>query len=212
MSCKCGNNWINNHAYIVNNPTDNINHEKYITIEDYLNNEKVINDVKNKKFFLVCNNGHILKQYKSDIRKSHFQHKNIGDLDENKMSEWHALWQSEFPPHMNEIKFFHKDMNKKFRIADTLIDNNSIVEFQHSDIPKSEIDNRKQDYSLVNKKINWVIDANDSIEIYKLSNGRIYIEFKPEYFWKFNNYKSYDCIFLNINHSESILTKRLKLI
>tara|TARA_Y100000389_G_scaffold7474_1_gene7174 strand:- start:4376 stop:7897 length:3522 start_codon:yes stop_codon:yes gene_type:complete len=201
MSCKCSNNWKNNYAYIVDNINDNINNEKCITIEDYLNNEELINDVKNKKCFLVCNNGHILKQYKSDIRKSHFQHKNIGDLDENKMSDWHSLWQAEFPPHMNEIKYFHKDMNKKFRIADTLIDNDSIVEFQHSDIPKSEIDNRKQDYSLVNKKINWVIDANDSIEIYKLSNERIYIEFKND-FWKFNNYKSYDSIFLNINHKE----------
>ena len=51
MPCKCENNWINNHAYIVNNPTDNINNEKYITIEDYLNSEELINDVKKKKTF-----------------------------------------------------------------------------------------------------------------------------------------------------------------
>ena len=43
MPCKCENNWKNNHAYIVDNINDNINHEKYITIEDYLNNENLNN-------------------------------------------------------------------------------------------------------------------------------------------------------------------------
>ena len=45
-------------------------------------------------------------------------------------------------------------MTKKYRRTNVDLNDNQIIEFQHSKIAKSEVSNRKKDYGLVIKKIN----------------------------------------------------------
>ena len=83
--CKCNSLFISQYCYINNNA---------IYIDDYITN-KLIYDTNELK----CSNGHLLiPVINGKKRKPHFRHKNAIDLDHsNKMTEWHAEWQGNFP-------------------------------------------------------------------------------------------------------------------
>ena len=61
-----------------------------IHIHDYLNDQNLISQVKNKQKKLVCAYGHLLTSYQSNIRKNHFKHLHNEDLDNYPMTEWHC--------------------------------------------------------------------------------------------------------------------------
>jgi len=141
----------------------------------------------------------------------YFRHKNNEDTCSNLMTEWHSEWQSNF---LNtEIDF--KKLNKNQiddRRADVVIEeHNLILEFQHSKIDITEVNNRMNDYNLHNKKIIWIIDGNSFIKVTELKDSnKIYLEFEKEN-WKYKSFISYDCIFIDIkNNIYKVYPKEIK--
>jgi len=113
------------------------------------------------------------------------------------MTEWHCEWQSNFP--ITEVEFKKKcETQIKNRIADVLLNDNNVIEFQHSLMTKEEVDNRINDYKLHNKHIMWIIDGNKGIKINELKYcERVYLEFISET-WKFESFINCEYIYVNI--------------
>lgn len=193
---KCNISFYTHISYIVQNKDDKITDSTdIIKIDDYLKNNILQEEIKNGKKFLVCKNNHELIKYKSEIRKSHFRHKNSDDTGGQPMTEWHANWQSYFKN--TEVNFPRLLNGIKNRRADVVI-GDYVLEFQHSMISKNEVENRCKDYMLHNKKIYWIINCNGSVKIEFLElNGTFLIEFKDD-IWKYENFINQDYIYLNI--------------
>lgn len=187
---KCNINFQTQYAYIDNNISSN----KYIHISECIQHKNKYIGVCN----FYCRNQHELVFVNGKKNKPHFRHKNTNDLDfSNPMTEWHCEWQSNFP--ITEVEF-KKICEKqiKNRRADILLDDNNIIEIQHSLITKDEVENRINDYKFHNKNIIWVIDGNEGIIITELTySKRIYLEFVSQN-WKFESFINCDYIYINI--------------
>lgn len=182
--CNC--NFNSSYAYIVRDFSDKISNDNKITIVEYLDNKILQRKIKKNKRYLVCSNGNELIKYESNIKRSHFKHKN--DPNGDGMCEWHKNWQ-------NKFDIIEKHIGN--RIADAIVHDN-VIEFQHSYISMDEVKQRGIDYLEYNKKINWIIDCNDSITIYE--SGDIYLIKFIKDTWKYEHFISNDFIFLNINN------------
>jgi len=166
----------------------------------FINNEQihVQSYIKqNNKQKITCQKGHELILVNGNKNMAHFRHKNSNDVGGNPMTLWHCEWQSHFP--ITEKIYPKKTEQIKTRIADVVINDKKIIEIQHSKCDKEEVDNRKHDYQLHGMIIDWVIDGNKNIDvkILKFSN-RIFLEFTSDY-WKYESFKSYEYIFIDIN-------------
>lgn len=184
----CDSTFDTQHAYIV----DDMDDEPFqrIEINKYLKLRGLQQSVNNKSKFLVCENGHELIKCESDDIKCYFRHKNPNDL-----SSWHAEWQNRFDN--TEISFSKMDGGLSGRRADAVIDD-IVIEFQHSYISPDEVEQRKSDYALHNKTINWVIDCNEKVLVKKLEiSNRFIIQFRSNH-WKYLSFLSHDYIYLNI--------------
>jgi competence CoiA-like predicted nuclease len=180
MSHLCNVNFISNFCYINGNA---------INVYDYIKN----ND-KQKK---TCQKGHELILVNGEKIKPHFRHKNSNDIGGNPMTLWHCEWQGYFP--ITEKIFKRKPEQIKERRADVFINESKILEIQHSKYDGEEVDNRKHDYKLHGIDIIWLIDGNKDIDVKVLEySQRVYLEFKTNY-WKYESFKSYDYIFIDIN-------------
>jgi len=187
--CKCI--FDSQIAYIINDINDNIDKDNKITIIDYLNNKKIQKKVKKGKIFLVCEYKQELIKYESNMRCSHFKHKNIENNNNyNEMSEWHRNWQNNFDIEKQEICIGN-------RRADVCIDNN-VIEFQHSKISIELVDERNKNYTENNKNILWVIECNNDIQI-NIIEKEYNIEFINNY-WKYDSFINCDYIFLDNNN------------
>lgn len=165
-----------------------INNEQ-IYVKDYINN--------NNKQNIFCQNGHELILVNGKKLKPHFRHKNSCDVGGNPMTLWHVEWQSYFP--ITEVCFSCKPNQIKQRRADVLLNEKKTLEIQHSKYEKEEIDNRKHDYNLHEIDIIWLIDGSKNIDVKILEySNRVYLEFTSDY-WKYESFKSYDYIFIDIN-------------
>jgi hypothetical protein len=144
-----------------------------------------------------CQNNHELIAVHPKKKKPHFRHKNISDTGGEPMTEWHCEWQSYFP--VIEKSFFCKPTQIKERRADVVLNDTTILEIQHSKYERTEIDNRKHDYSLHNINIIWLIDGNENINVNILhSSKRYFLEFQNDY-WRYESFKGYDYIYIDIN-------------
>jgi len=179
---KCNINFQTQYAFINN---------ECITIDQYIEN--------NNKCDIKCCNGHELTCANGNIKKPYFRHKNKNDTGGNPMTEWHCEWQGNFPiteyffPKRNEIQI-------KDRRADVFLqEHDIIVEFQHSKIDNNEVNDRKNDYELNNKKIIWIIDGNDdTIKITHLNYcNRFFLEFISDT-WKYKSFTCHDFIYIDI--------------
>ena len=183
---KCNINFQSKFAYVRN---------KCINTNDYVN--EYVNN--NKKSKLKCINGHELIFANGQVKSPYFRHKNSDDVGGFPMTEWHCEWQSNFP---NTEQPFPKinDKQIKNRKADVLIkDHNFVVEFQHSKIDYDEVNNRKNDYDLNDKKTIWIIDGNNGISVKNLDYcNRIFLEFTTDT-WKYKSFICYEYIFIDIN-------------
>jgi hypothetical protein len=184
---KCDCYFDSQYAYIVKELNDEISEENKITIVEYLDNEKLQIKIKKNKQYLVCSNGNELIKYESNIKRSHFKHKN--DPNSDGMSEWHKKWQSNF-------EITEKPIGNRF--ADACVDN-VVLEFQHSRIPKNLIDERKLNYDNNNKELLWIIDCKDSVNIDELENNRYMITFNNSELWKYENFISHNTIYLDVD-------------
>jgi hypothetical protein len=144
-----------------------------------------------------CQNNHELIAVHPRKKIPHFRHKNNSDTGGNPMTNWHAEWQSYFP--ITEKRFLCKPTQIKERIADIVLNDTTILEIQHSKYERTEIDNRKHDYNLHNINIIWLIDGSENINVNILhSSKRYFLEFQNDY-WRYENFKSYDYIYIDIN-------------
>ena len=166
----------------------------------FINNEQihVQSYIKqNNKQKITCQKGHELILVNGNKNMAHFRHKNSNDVGGNPMTLWHCEWQSHFP--ITEKIYPQKPTQIKTRIADVVINDKTTLEIQHSKCSTEEVDNRKHDYQLHGINIYWVIDGNNNIDvkILKFSN-RVFLEFTSDY-WKYESFKSYEYIFIDIN-------------
>ena len=166
----------------------------------FINNEQIHVQTyitQNNKQKITCQKGHELILVNGNKNIAHFRHKNSNDVGGNPMTLWHCEWQSHFP--ITETTYPKKQEQIKTRRADVVINDKKILEIQHSKCDKEEVDNRKHDYLLHGINIYWLIDGNQHIDvkILKFSN-RCFLEFTLDY-WKYENFKSYEYIFIDIN-------------
>lgn len=179
MFC-CNVNFMSQYAFV---------NEKQIYINDYIDEYKG---------YITCQNGHqLIPVVNVNKRIPHFRHKNSDDVGGNPMTLWHSEWQALFP--ITEKSFPLKPGQIKERRADVVLNNNTILEIQHSKYEKDEIENRKHDYNLHNINIIWLVDGNTGIKVKKLEfQNRVFLEFIDEH-WKYESFKCYDCIYIDIN-------------
>jgi len=101
----------------------------------------------------------------------------------------------------HQVKKINEKQIENRRADVNIIEHNLILEFQHSKIDLTEVNNRMNDYELHNLKIIWIIDGNNSIKVTNLDYcNRIYLEFEKET-WKYKSFISYDYIFIDINQN-----------
>jgi len=144
---------------------------------------------KDKKIF--CKNGHELIYVNSKTIKPHLRHCNTSI--NNPITDWHGKWQSHFDK--KEILYKNPQQISKRR-SDADLDD-KVIEFQHSRISKEEVNNRKNDYTIVNNKpIFWIVHGEDSINVEYFKN-RVFLEFLGE-FWKYESFIDYNFIFIDI--------------
>jgi len=175
-------------AYIIKNLKETPKDQ--ITIEEYLNNERIQTSVKKGKTFLVCENHNELIKYESETRKNHFKHKHCKHDADNPMTEWHKEWQECFPN--TEIKIGN-------RRADAVVDKR-VLEFQHSKISQEDIKARNDNYRKQGYKIFWIIDCNNGMQIERLSNTKVptyLLTFMKEGRWKYDKFMDNKYIYLH---------------
>ena len=185
MSIKCCLNYQSLYAFIDN---------KQIHIDDLV---KLADEKVKQKF--KCINGHPLIFANGKKNKPHFRHKNAEDMGTEPMTEWHSEWQGNFP--LTEIDFFKINIKQiKDRRADVVLSNSEYnIEFQHSHIEKIEIQNRKKDYGLHNRKILWIIHGDKTINVKYLEySNRYFLEFITDK-WKYESFIDYEYIFIDID-------------
>lgn len=160
----------------------------------HINNQvvNIINYDKLQKPICYCRNNHelIYISKSKDGKREHFKHK---DNEYYGMSFWHEEFQSYFE---NTEIWGEKNNNiqSKTRRADVMLNNDTIIEFQHSVISKEEVDSRRVDWKTHNKEIIWVINGNIGVEIYNISDSRCIFYFIDD--WKYNSFIEYDEIYI----------------
>lgn len=163
----------------------------------YIDGKEVKIDDFDNKSTPYCKNGHELTYVKGSKVKSYFRHKNSCDTYSSNVGEWHLEWQSNFPSTEIEFKQLKGQICK--RRADVLLNEQTVVELQHSFINKQSVEERKKDYKLHNKNIVWIIDGNYDIKISRLDHAnRVYIQFIKDT-WRFESFISYDTVYYDIN-------------
>ena len=185
---KCNCEFDSQIVYIVkniNNNVDNkINISKHcISIHDYLRDNDLKRKIKKRKRFLVCKSGNELIKYESNERKNHFKH-NIENYHE--MSEWHKNWQNEFK--YTEIKIGNNRAD--------VVEGEYVLEFQYSMISKDLVNSRNENYKNNNKKLLWIIDGNENLDIKEIDNHRIMLKFSNQ-LWKYESFLESEFIFIN---------------
>lgn len=183
---KCHMNCSSQYAYLRDN-------EQSIHVDDYIKRKRNLTCQN-----IFCLKGHELVCANGKKNKPHFRHKNLGDMYNNPMTEWHAEWQGNFPK--TEIEFKKTcEQQIKTRIADVLLSETHVIEFQHSEMTKDEVNNRTSDYNIHNKTIIWVIDGNKNILVNELpKSGRVYLEFVTN-LWKFQSFINCEFIYIDID-------------
>jgi hypothetical protein len=197
---KCNINFTSQYVHIkTNGETLCLNINEYIEqFENY------------KNCVLYCNNNHELCFANGKKVKPYFRHKNSEDTGGYPMSTWHCEWQSNFP--ITEVVFNKiNDKQIKERRADVFLNDNFVIEFQHSKINAEDVNNRMYDYKFHNKEIIWVVDGNGSILVKELNySKRIYLEFTSDY-WKFESFINCPYVYIDINsYIYKIIPKNIK--
>jgi hypothetical protein len=198
MYDKCPASYQSKWANIKNRKTGII---QRIHIDEYLHNKELQKKVISGENELLCNNGHLLTKYESNIRSSHFKHLNSENCCSGTMSDWHSEFQGHFKN--TEVIFPKTEACIKERHADAVVKKDNkismIVEFQHSYINTKEVQNREHDYNIHDQKITWIIDGNQSVEcIYLLNSNKYLLIFSESNDWKYESFMQYDYIYINI--------------
>ena len=123
----------------------------------------------------------------------------------NQMSEWHKYWQGRYPKDQIE-KVFKKD-SKVFRADVFLPKRKTVIEFQHSFLPKEQFSARNQFYTSLGYNVVWVYDFDelngyymyiypdkfdDFIIRFRKENQKVYAMDKEKYYSLFGEWKPKD--------------------
>jgi len=144
---------------------------KETTIDDFLNG------TYNSTHIPKCiPHGHdLIPVIHGEKKRPHFRHKHSSDMCGERMTEWHAEWQSYFPEH--EVPFVNRAGQRKGRRADIVVSRfKRVIEIQHSVIDISEVNNRNHDYTLHGHNVLWIIDGQNSIQVKNIGT-RIVLDF-----------------------------------
>lgn len=153
-----------------------------------------VNDVTDKNINAYCINNHPLIIVQGTYKKWHFRHKCSNDVcNTNPITAWHSEWQGNFEN--TEIVFKKIDEQIKERRAD-IVENDYVIEIQHSKIERQEVLNRNNDYILHNKKVIWIIDGNKSIDVKNNMITSLY--FKDDH-WKYESFLDCPIIYYDIS-------------
>jgi hypothetical protein len=199
MKNLCNINFQSQYAFVTSTNPGTNNHivvERHISIAEYLRDTTLQAEVKSKDKYLVCQNGHVLGKYKSNVRCSHFRHKRSCDVGGDPMTEWHASWQGCFIN--TEVEHCKLEGNHKKRFADVLVHNN-VLEFQHSRISSTEVAERQQDYAAHGRQLNWIVDGSGSVKIERLEYSGTYLVTFTSDFWKYESFMCHDYIYVHLD-------------
>ncbi len=107
---------------------------------------------------------------KGDIKIPYFSHwKNdlCNDTWKYDTSEWHLMMQSRFPKEQREVVVTH---GGKTHRADILC-GNQVIEFQHSEISSSEIQERNSFYNAAGYNVAWVFDLQEAYDAGRITDS-----------------------------------------
>jgi hypothetical protein len=198
MSCLCNVNFQSQYAFITSSQpplssTDDC--DGTVHIHDYLLNTCLKQEIKQKRKYLVCKNGHALAKYESNRKKCHFRHIRSCDVGGDPMTEWHVNWQGNFEN--TEVRHPRVEGSHKNRFADAL-EGNNVIEFQHSPISLGEVQERQHDYGLHGRTLNWVIDGRETVVVDYLAYSNTYLlSFKNDP-WKYESFLTHEFVFYHV--------------
>ena len=193
MNTNCNHKFYN-HGFI-KNLVNNEEKKTPIKIEEYLGNELLQKQVKEKLKIIVCKHDHhfIGCKSNSEERKSYFKHNStfVHDiLHLNNETEWHKIWKNNFEE--QEVCISNKNR------ADVKI-HDKTLEFQHSRISREKVNERSKNHLEAKYKINWIIDCtDDTIYDEKLCDDIYLIKFHTNC-WKFESFLDIKYIYLDCN-------------
>ena len=122
--------------------------------------EEAIHDNNGKYFCPTCGASLRIDSKVSDKKRTHFKHtKKCIDDWKYEMSEWHYNWQCEFPIECREVVMSNGVETHR---ADVFI-NNTVIEFQHSNITRDDFTARNKFYTSLGYDVIWVFDAKEKI-------------------------------------------------
>lgn len=180
---------IQNLQTITNDSQHCFINNKKIYITDYIEN---ISLYDNKQLLDVDGN-ELIFCYGQKV-KPYFRHSNTNPTP---MTEWHKEWQSHFSDYV-EKPFPKKNEGQiKSRRSDVDLNDQCIIEFQHSYISLEEVINRKNDYMNYSKEIIWIIHG-DNIDVEILNNShRVLMDFTNNT-WKYKSFLTFNNIYIDI--------------
>ena len=111
---------------------------------------------KDKNDTPICPNGHLLYAAQGTCNRWHYRHKSPADTVDSPLSDWHAEWQSHFEH--TEVSF--NTLRGQPRRAD-IVEDNFVLEIQHSHITQEEVTQRTLDYNENGKIVLWIIDGRE---------------------------------------------------
>jgi len=116
--------------------------------------KKILPNPKVKDALCPCCGSRVIPKC-GEVYRWHWAHVSESDCPYKPMTEWHLEWQSNFHESITEV--ITKDSKGEKHIADVLNHNGVTIEFQHSQISKSEVESRFNQYD----KLIWVLDGDN---------------------------------------------------
>lgn len=140
---------------------------------------------------------------KGSIYQHHYKHKTLNDCDYGGKTLDHINFQLQFPDECVEYVLY--DINGDKHIADVKY-NNTIIEYQHSNIEIDEVIKRTNFYTK-NHELYWVFDRrkkflNFNNKIYDLGGGKYELEY---------DYKTYQTDNLLFNYLKELRNKNFNI-
>ncbi len=117
--------------------------------------------------------------------------------NKNRESDWHVEWKNNFS--IQEYEILKHKGGFKDRRADALVYTKTL-EFQHSYISLTEINERTYDHKINGLKTYWIVDCTiNALQIDKLENDICLIKFTNNDNWRFESFKNCNHIYLDYN-------------
>jgi hypothetical protein len=159
---------------------DNMTYENKISIQKYNKNKLLKKQITNEEKNIYCCEGHQLINYTSIFKNSYFKHV------QHNLTKYQQKLQCKF----DSINIKIDDV-----IFHASIDDNIFI-FQDDEIDEETIISYSNKCKNNNTKLHWIINCNKSIKINESGDIFLITFLKEE--WKYKNFISLECIYLNV--------------